>query len=389
MRPRAAPNPADPRLAATLLAATFLLLSAPRSSVAQAKATVDLGASVVRYDGFEVSNAATITPTFDWYGHRGALNARGTLLRFESGNRSAQGSVVGSLFTRPANGWRIETSATAGASSYADFASFWHALGELRVHREISRGGAWIAATGGRTAFGSPSDARPVFAASLSAFQRRGPSLVLLLTAGRAFVGDTQYSDIGMTARGQYGKLVLETILGARVWSEGAGHGVYGEASGSLPFADRWAFVLSGGRYPSDPIRGSIAGRYFSAALRFRIPSPARPVPSVPTRHTGANGGDDPPSSTTLTVVPESSGQTRLVLRAPPATLLEIAGDFTDWQPVSMSRTAAGSWEVVLPMAKGVHQINLRIDGGPWTAPGGTTRLVGDYGDEVGTFVVP
>jgi len=387
MRPRAAPNPADPRRAATLLAATFLLLAAPRSSVAQAKATVDLGASVVRYDGFEVSNAATITPTFDWYGHRGALNARGTLLRFESGNRSVQGSVVGSLFTRPANGWRIETSATAGASSYADFASFWHALGELRIHREIRRGGVWIAGTGGRTAFGSPSDARSVFAASLSAFQRRGPSFVLLLTAGRAFVGDTQYSDIGMTARGQYGKLVLETILGARVWSEGAGHGVYGEASGSLPFADRWAFVLSGGRYPSDPIRGSIAGRYFSAALRFRIPSPARPVPSMPTPHTGANG--DPPSSTTLTVVPESSGQMRLVLRAPPAMLLEIAGDFTDWQPVSMSRTAAGSWEVVLPMAKGVHQINLRIDGGPWTAPGGTTRLVGDYGDEVGTFVVP
>jgi hypothetical protein len=384
---RAALNPADPSLAATLLAATFLLLSAPRSSIAQAKATVDLGASVVRYDGFEVSNAATITPTFDWYGHRGALNARGTLLRFESGNRSVQGSVVGSLFARPANGWRIETSATAGASSYADFASFWHALGELRIHREISRGGVWIAATGGRTAFGSPSDARPVFAASLSAFQRRSPSFALLLTAGRAFVGDTQYSDIGMTARGQYGKIVLETILGDRVWSQGAGHGFYGEASASLPFADRWALVLSGGRYPSDPIRGSIAGRYLSAALRFRIPSPARPVPPVPTRHAGTT--DDPPPSTTLTVVPESSGQTRLVLRAPPATLVEIAGDFTDWQPVSLSRTAGGSWEVVLPMAKGVHQVNMRIDGGPWTAPGGTTRLAGDYGDEVGTFIVP
>jgi 1,4-alpha-glucan branching enzyme len=79
----------------------------------------------------------------------------------------------------------------------------------------------------------------------------------------------------------------------------------------------------------------------------------------------------------------------RLVLRAPPATLVEIAGDFSDWQPVSLTRTAGGSWEVVLPMAKGVHQLNVRIDGGPWTAPGGTTRLVGDYGDEVGTFIVP
>ena len=398
MRPRATPGPANPNLAgcarwgagASLLAATALL-AAPRVILAQARATIDVGASRVHYDGFEVSNAATITPTFDWYGHRGAVNARGTLLRFESGNRSLQGSVVGSLFIRPADGWRIETSATAGASSYADFASFWHALAELRIYRDISKGGVWIAATGGRTAFGSPSDARPVFAASVSALQRPSSSLLLLLTAGRAFVGDTQYSDIGMTARGQYGKIVLETILGTRVWSQGAGHGVYGEASGSLRFSDRWAFVLSGGRYPSDPIRGSIAGRYVSAGVRFRIPPPIRPAPHLPAQHTGANGGDgsDPPPSTTLTLVPESPANMRLVLRTPPATLVEIAGDFTDWQPVSMARTAGGSWEVVLPMAKGVHQINLRIDGGPWTAPGGTTHLVGDYGDEVGTFIVP
>ena len=394
MRTRATPGPANPELAdcarwgTSLLVVTYLMLFlATRPIHAQARATIDMGASLVRYDGFLLSSAVTVTPTLEWYGRHAAVNARGTYLRFESSNRSVQGSVVGSLFTQPANNWRLEASATTGGSSYADFASFWHLLGEFRVRHDTDRGGIWMTATAGRTAFGSSEEARRVVAASVTALHRRS-ALALLLSAGRAFVGDTQYSDIGMTARGQYGKIVLETILGARVWSQGAGHGVYGEASGSLPFADRWAFVLSGGRYPSDPIRGSIAGRYFSAALRFRIPSPARPVPSVPTRHTGANGGDDPPS-TTLTVVPESSGQTRLVLRAPPATLLEIAGDFTDWQPVSMSRTAAGSWEVVLPMAKGVHQINLRIDGGPWAAPGGTTRLAGDYGDEVGTFIVP
>jgi hypothetical protein len=43
----------------------------------------------------------------------------------------------------------------------------------------------------------------------------------------------------------------------------------------------------------------------------------------------------------------------------------------------------------VVPITAGVHQINMRIDGGPWTVPGGTTRLAGDFGDEVGTFVVP
>ncbi|HWC74379.1 MAG TPA: hypothetical protein VG454_10630, partial [Gemmatimonadales bacterium] len=223
MPARAAPSPADLKRAgdrhrtATLLAATGLLLAAPRVTLSQTKASIDMGASLVRYDGFELTNALTVTPTFESYGYRGSLNARGTLLRFESGNRSIQGSAVGSLFARPATAWRIETSAAVGGSSYADFASFWHVLGELRVNREIDRGNVWLSATVGRTAFGSSSDARPVFAASLSAAQRRSPSLLILLTAGRAFVGDTQYSDIGMTARGQYRKIVLETILGARV----------------------------------------------------------------------------------------------------------------------------------------------------------------------------
>lgn len=395
MRPRATPAPANPKLAGCArwgtspFAATFLLLfAAARVIHAQASATIDMGASLVRYDGFLLSGAAIITPTFAWYTSRAALNARGTYLRFESGNRSLQGSVMGSFFTRPARTWSLEASGTAGASAYADFASFWHLLGELRVRHDTDRGGIWMAATGGRTAFGASEEARPVFAASLTALQRRS-ALVLLVTAGRAFVGDTQYSDIGMTARGQYQKIVLEMLVFARVWSEGAGQGVYGEASGVLPFGDRWAAVISGGRYPSDPIRGNIAGRYLSASLRFRIPQPSRPVAPLPVPRTGANGGDDPPSSTQLTLSRRSPSEVRLVLHAPPASLVEIAGDFTDWRPVSLARTPAGSWEVVLPISAGVHQINVRIDGGPWTAPGGTTRLAGDYGDDVGTFIVP
>jgi hypothetical protein len=276
---------------------------------------------------------------------------------------------------------------TAGASSYADFANFWHLLGEFRVRRDTERGSLWMAATAGRTAFGSSQEARPVFAASVSAMQRRS-ALVLLLSASRAFVGDTQYSDIGMTARGQYHRIVLEMVVAARVWSEGAGQGVYGEGSGSLPLSDQWSVVMSGGRYPSDPIRGNIAGRYVSAALRFHMQRPTRRIAPLPIRGTGANGGDPPPS-TLLTLTPQSPGYVKLVLQAPPASLVEIAGDFTEWRPISLGQTSEGRWEVVLPIVAGVHQINMRVDGGPWTVPGGTTRLAGDYGDEVGTFVVP
>lgn len=395
MRTRATPSPANPKLAGwsrwgtSLLAATSaVLVSVPHLLHAQASATIDMGASLVRYDGFLLSSAVTITPTIAWLGSRAAVNARGTLLRFESGNRSLQGSLVGSIFTRPGRSWRFEASGTAGASSYAEFASFWHLLGEARIRHDTDRGGIWMAATGGRTAFGSREEARPVLAGSITAM-RRHTALVLLLTAGRAFVGDTQYSDIGMTARGQYHQIVLEMLIAARFWSRGAGEGVYGEASGVIPFSNRWAAVISGGRYPSDPIRGSIAGRYVSAAVRFRLQATRRPIAPLPLPHSGANGRADPTSSTKLTLTREASGSVRLVLQAPPASSVEIAGDFSDWQPVMMTRTPEGRWEIVLPITSGVHQINLRIDGGPWQVPGGTTRLVGDYGDDVGTFVVP
>src|SRR2546425_6468104 len=94
-------------------------------------------------------------------------------------------------------------------------------------------------------------------------------------------------------------------------------------------------------------------------------------------------------SSSTLTVHRESPGYVRLTVRAPKARLVEIAGDFTEWQPISLARTSNETWGIVIAIVRGVHQMNLRIDGGAWIVPRGTTRINGDYGDEVGTFVVP
>ena len=204
----------------------------------------------------------------------------------------------------------------------------------------------------------------------------------------RAFVGDTQYSDIGLTASGQRGRTALETALGARVLSRGAGRGVYGEASAILSLNDRLALVISGGRYPTDPIRGSIAGRYASAALRLHI-QPKRAIAlGAPQLGTGADG-EIASASPMLSARPDGSGRARLIVRAPNATLVEIAGDFTEWRPIALQRAPNGDWEIVQVVTSGVHRVNVRIDGGPWTVPAGTTRLAGDFGDYVGVFVVP
>jgi hypothetical protein len=251
------------------------------------------------------------------------------------------------------------------------------------MRRETARGSIGVAAIGGRTTFGSSEEARPVFAASAIATQRRG-SVALLLSAGRAFVGDTQYGDIGMTARGQYHKSCRNAARRAGMERRRRSGRVWRKAAACRSVSDGPSWFR--GRYPSDPIRGSIAGLHLSASMRLHLHSPARPVSPLPVHHSGATG-EDPPPTTMLTLTRQSPGYVKLVLQTPPASSVEIAGDFTlASHPGSTSRGRhLGNSSA---HHRGVHQINLRLDG-PWTAPGGTDSSRRDYGDEVGTFVVP
>jgi len=81
----------------------------------------------------------------------------------------------------------------------------------------------------------------------------------------------------------------------------------------------------------------------------------------------------------------------RLTVYAPGATAVELSGDFTDWRPVPLSPSpaSAGAWVASFRISPGIHRINVRRDGGPWIAPGGTTRRADDYDGEVGVFVLP
>src|SRR5206468_2644823 len=92
--------------------------------------------------------------------------------------------------------WRGELSLSAGGSSYANFASFWHATAEARLHFVAAGRGAWIGGTGGRTSYGRA--ARPVVVAGVGVWARRS-WVTVALSATRSIVGDTAYSDVGST----------------------------------------------------------------------------------------------------------------------------------------------------------------------------------------------
>jgi len=231
-----------------------------------------------------------------------------------------------------------------------------------------------------------------VAVAGVGVWARRA-QLTLAASATRSFVGDTAYSDLGATIHGSRGRFEVDGSLAARLSSHGAGHGVYGEASTTFRLGERTALLISGGRYPTDPVSGSVAGRYVSAGLRLRTPllrpRPIRDPPLSSRSPANGDGGGSADVTARLEVKPAPDGTVRLVVYAPGAAIVELAGDFTDWQPVAFQPTSEGAWESVQRIPGGVHRVNVRIDGGRWTAPAGTTRTTDEFGGEVGIVAVP
>ena len=77
-----------------------------------------------------------------------------------------------------------------------------------------------------------------------------------------------------------------------------------------------------------------------------------------------------------------------LVIRAPLAERVEIMASFTDWEPQLLQRAADGTWRLRWRLPVGVHRLNVRLDGGAWVAPAGTTPMPDDFGGQVGVFVI-
>jgi len=213
----------------------------------------------------------------------------------------------------------------------------------------------------------------------------------LFVSLDRSFVGETAYTDLRSSARWRGAGIALEGIVGARLWSRGGGRGVSGEGSAILTLGRQAALVVSAGRYPTDAVSGSIAGRYVTAALRLgtiSVRRPPAPVFLASPHASGSNGSIT--TDTRLEIQERQDDDVRLTLYAPGATAVEISGDFTDWRPVPLSRNPGNgdAWWATFRIPPGMHRINVRRDGGPWMAPGGTTRSVDDYDGEVGVCIL-
>jgi hypothetical protein len=153
----------------------------------------------------------------------------------------------------------------------------------------------------------------------------------------------------------------------------------WASAQAAVWITSQLAAVAGGGREPAQPTRGLPARSFGSLGLMLAywpIPRGAVPV--------------ETPSSLVHAFELRAAGPAlqRITARIGGVETVEIMGDFTDWSAIPLIRRGRDLWELLVPMGPGMHQINLRIDGGQWIAPPGVPAIKDGFNGEVGVLVV-
>jgi hypothetical protein len=149
--------------------------------------------------------------------------------------------------------------------------------------------------------------------------------------------------------------------------------------SASRDLSSTLALVAAAGRAGSDPVTSVPGARYFALGLRLKVGPPvATPVPPLERRAETAP----------FRIGPAVASGREIVVRAPEARSVELAGDFTDWKSVSLRPWGEDAWRTLLTVPAGLHRLAVRIDGGEWQAPPGTRAIRSEFGGEVAEVVV-
>ena len=349
--------------------------------------------SVVQYDGFLTSGAATLTPALRFDTPNLSFGGQGSWTVFESGNSILQATAAAAWIAPAARRWRFELSGSAGISRYADQAAFGHALTRGRLHVFAANTGGWIGATTGASFDGSTET--PVELAIGGWSVRDGVALVGSLSA--TWLGNDRHLDLGGAARWTMRRVELETRLGMRPFANSAGRvgdaltGLWGEVSALVPLRSHVALNLSAGSYPSDPVRGVLGAKYATAGLRIDFASreqlPALTIP--PAILAAVQKYRESGSTAAARIEILSTGGSHVVrVYAAGAQSVELMGDFTDWTTTALTRAGEDTWELRIELTPGVHRLNVRINGGAWLVPDGARPEQGEFGDAVGVIVV-
>lgn len=345
------------------------------------ESSLELGGVAIRYADSLNGVAATVNPQLlaDW-GNR-IVDVSGTYSQFGN-DWSLQGQANGSLFF-PLPSMVAELAGFAGGSSHRDGSRTGELLINARLHAQHRVGEWFIGAGVGQTTFGGESRTLVLAEAGLSRSISQGTAT---LTFTPVAMGDSiRYADTQASFSLQRGRIDFSALAGARLGDQleslGGTARVWGNLSVTSWFTSRAGITLSGGSYPIDPTQGFPGGRYVSLSLR--IQHPPRVV------HVASTDSTVGLEATALRFETEQrTGVVTFRVLAPLAANVELAGDFTNWDPLQMAPAGNGWWTLTRALNPGKYQINLRMNGGKWVVPPGLLGMLDEFGGSVGLLVI-
>lgn len=368
--------------------ACVALCACPALGHAQTWGYLEAGGARVRYDdtmsvtpGTLSAAANALTPSTSFSGLVAASTTR-------QSSWTVFGSAQGSVLTPALGALRGELHGSGSVTAYSGgSAGTGQLLGGARLHLARGVAGVWIGAAAGsvRDPFGWRSSNSGEFGAWLQLSRAVVQAVVLPVR----IAGGVRYTDVEGTLRFDNSRVELTGVAGAR--SAIAGYSENRSAWASVN-AIAWispaiGITAGAGSYPTDPGQDLPAATYLSLGVRYSPWSVRRASTVLSPDVLSAVARDAPPA---MTVSDGASGRRTISYRAAAARSVEIMGDFTDWTPVPMILSRPpGTWSVSLPVTSGVHQVNVRIDGGEWSVPAGLTAVRDEFGGSVGILLVP
>lgn len=389
--------PTKIRLGRRVLAAALLAGVSPMILEAQRVApALDVGASSVRYADSIAMSATTLSSALRIESSNATAAVSLTHSRLVSGGRTTQGAIAASKFVPLGGRFHGEVVAGAGGSAHYDDTRTGQLLVQGRGHVIGAARGFWLG--GGLAQAWDGLAWHGLKLADAGAWASTGGATLLASVAPTSVTSAGQaslrYTDASAAARWVGPRAELGASLGTRV---GRGLPVtdgnpstWGSVSAVLWVAGPVALAASAGSYPIDYTQGFPGGRFATLALRLeRRPISKAASSTVDTSLAAVRGVALPESVVGFAVGHAADGTHRtLVVSAPAATLVEVTGDFTGWQPVRLARRGADRWAVTLPMLAGTHEIAVRVDGGAWVVPPGLTMIRDEFGGLSGILVI-
>lgn len=371
-----------------VIAITILTLcSWPTVGAAQSAVYFEAGGARVRYgDTVEVSSGTLSAGA-------SALTRYTSFSGLLAGSTTAQsswtlfGAADGSVFTPSFLAFRGELHAAGSGTTYGSNTGSVSMLGGARLHLSSSSLGTWVGLSAGSVT--DPIGARSIRQGEAGIWAQIGSVIAQVATMPVRIAEVPDYTDTEGSVRFGSARVDISATGGFR--SKVAGYEESPNSWASV-FLTAWlrpsiGITAAAGNYPADIGQDLPSARYVSLGLRV---APRRIIPTVPPLPSEIFAASGQAGLREITVSQASNGNRTIRLRAPSARSIEIMGDFTDWVPVRMAQARpAGTWAITLPVASGVHQVNVRIDGGPWIVPSGLTAIRDEFGGAVGILVVP